>query len=216
MRNEPIRGILLDLDETLHSRERAFGSWLDTEARRAGVSLDGERSRIAELDARGRGDKPALLEHLSRVLGWGGSAESHLERFREGIVEHVALEPGARDLLLRVRREHRLGLVSNGTGRTQRAKLTRLGIADPLDPIVISEEVGVRKPDARIFQIALSNWSLPRESVVFVGDDPVADVQGALDAGLRALRIGEGGIPSILDLEAWLEARRTPGSAAPR
>jgi putative hydrolase of the HAD superfamily len=73
---------------------------------------------------------------------------------------------------------------------------------------VISEEVGVRKPDAKIFELALAGWSIPPASVLFVGDDPVSDIAGATAAGLRTLRVGhEDGIPSILALEQWLQVK---------
>lgn len=198
-----IRGILLDLDETLHSREIAFWSWLEAEARRSGITL--ARDSIAQLDARGRGDKAKLLEHLSQVFGWEGNHEQRMDRFRTGLTAHVRLEPGIRELLVRLVRAYPLGLITNGTGATQRAKLASLEIADLFDPIIISGEVGFRKPDERIFQLGIANWNLPRSSVVFVGDDPIADVQGAIGAGMRALRVGEGGIESVLRLEAWLE-----------
>ena len=202
MKDEGIRGILLDLDETIHSRETAFWSWLESEARCSGAAL--ERDRIAELDARGRGDKAELLEHLNRVFAWAENHEQRMARFRVGIAAHVKLEPGVRDLLVRLGRKYRLGLITNGTGATQRAKLSGLEIEALFDPIVISGEVGLRKPDPRIFELAIASWGLPRESLLFVGDDPVADIRGAREAGMRAVRVGDGGIASILMLEAQL------------
>jgi putative hydrolase of the HAD superfamily len=202
MATEAIRGLLLDLDETVHSREAAFWSWLESEAKHANVAL--ARDRIAELDARGRGDKGRLFEHLNQLFGWGENRDQCMDRFRQGLAAHVSLEPGVGDLLVRLRRSYRLGLVTNGTGATQRAKLASLGIETLFDPIIISEEAGYRKPDPRIFQLAIANWDLPRESILFVGDDLVSDIHGARGAGLRSLRVGDGGIRSILSLEAWL------------
>lgn len=207
MSDQGIRGVLFDLDETIHSRESAFWTWLESEARRLGVQL--ERDRIAELDARGRGDKATLLEHLSRVFEWQGNHEQHMERFRAGLAAHVELEHGVRELLVRLRRQYRLGLVTNGTGATQRAKLSSLELEELFDPLVISGEVGFRKPDRRIFELAIASWGLPPESVLFVGDDPISDIQGAREAGMRALRIGHDGIPSVLRLEAWLQEQPT-------
>jgi putative hydrolase of the HAD superfamily len=203
MNAPPIRGILFDLDETLHSRETAFWAWLDTEARNQGVVL--ERGPISELDARGRGDKAKLLAHLSHVFRWQElEHEERMERFRAGLSAHVRLEPGVRDLLVRLKQKYRLGVITNGSGATQRAKLSSLGIHSFFEPLVISGEVGARKPEGRIFEIALASWEIPPASVLFVGDDPISDIQGATALGMRALRVGEGGISSILQLEQWL------------
>jgi putative hydrolase of the HAD superfamily len=208
--SDGIRGILVDLDETLHSRETAFWTWIELEARHAGVAATLDRARIAALDARGRGEKAKLLSYLDGVFQWGSSSEERFERFRVGLSAFVKLNAGVRDSLVRLGREYRLGLITNGTGATQRAKLSSLAVEGLFDPIIISGEVGFRKPDARIFELGMASWGLPREAVLFVGDDPVSDIQGAREAGMRALRVGgEDGIPSFLILESWLQAQVT-------
>ena len=203
LKSREIRGVLLDLDETIHSRETAFWTWLESEARRVGTVL--ERDRIAELDARGRGDKSRLLEYLGSIFDWEQSHERRMARFRNGLAAHVRLAPGVRELLARLARQYRVGLITNGIGETQRAKLSSLQIEQLFDPIIISGEVGFTKPDQRIFQLGIAGWGLSAESVLFVGDDPIADIQGARAAGLQALPIGSDGIPSILMIEAWLD-----------
>ncbi len=202
-----LQGILLDLDETLYSRDEAFWSWLELEARAAPAAGTLDRQKVAELDQRGRGDKQTLLEYLDSVFAWRQTQQVRLRRFRGGIAATVRLAPGVRESLVRLARQYKLGLVTNGTGETQRAKLQALALDGLFDPVLISEEVGVRKPDQRIFELALASWGVVAESVLFVGDDPVSDILGAKAAGMRALRVGhEDGIPSIIELEAWLQA----------
>jgi hypothetical protein len=60
--------------------------------------------------------------------------------------------------------------VTNGTSESQRLKLQTLGIEGLFDPVVISGEAGFRKPDPRIFELAIAGW--PKETILFVGDDP--------------------------------------------
>ena len=200
-----LQGILFDLDETLYSREDAFWRWIESEARAVANWQELDRERVAALDQRGRGDKAALLEYLDSLLEWRQTPPERLERFRHGIAAMVQLAPGVRESLTRIAQEFRLGLISNGTGATQRAKLRALNVEGLFDPVVISEEVGFRKPDARIFELAIAKWAVLPGTVLFVGDDPISDIQGATAAGLRALRVGhDDGIPSILSLEAWL------------
>ena len=202
-------GILLDLDETLYSREQAFWSWIELETRAAPGAGTLDRQKIAELDQSGRGDKQTLLEYLDSVFAWRQTHPMRLQRFRGGIAGTVRLAPGVRESLIRIARQYKLGLITNGTGETQRAKLQALALDGLFDPVLISEEVGVRKPDQRIFELALASWRVAPESVLFVGDDPVSDIQGAKAAGMRALGVGhEDGIPSILALESWLQASR--------
>lgn len=204
-----LEGILLDLDETLYSREEAFWSWIEVEVRAAPAAAKLDRGRVAELDQRGRGNKGALLEYLDTALEWRQTRDERERRFRSGISGTVRLAPGVKESLTRLAGEFRLGLVSNGTGATQRAKLKALAVEGLFNPVVISEEVGFRKPDARIFELAIAEWGVAPESVLFVGDDPVSDVGGAEAAGMRALRVGDPeGIQSILSLEAWLAEHR--------
>jgi putative hydrolase of the HAD superfamily len=200
-----LKGILLDLDETLYSREEAFWAWIDAEAGAAPNARELDRHRVAELDQRGRGDKQALLEYLDSVLGWQQTRHERQRRFRDGISKAVRLAPGVKESLTRIGLRFKLGLVSNGTAATQRAKLEALGVNALFDPILISEEIGLRKPDVRIFELAIINWRIAPGNVLFVGDDPVSDLGGAKAAGMRVLRAGhESGIPSIGALESWL------------
>lgn len=204
-----LQGILFDLDETLYSREEAFWTWLEIEARSAAKPTQLDRQKIAALDQRGRGDKQALLDYLDSFFGWRQTQPERLQRFRDGMQAAVQLAPGAREMLTRLAGQYRLGLVSNGTGPTQRMKLKALAVEDLFDPVVISEEVGLRKPDVRIFELAIANWQVPPGAVLFVGDDPVADIGGASAAGLQTLQVGhENGIQVLTTLEAWLRQRR--------
>jgi putative hydrolase of the HAD superfamily len=203
-----LRGILVDLDETLYSREGAFWSWIETEAEAALAIEKLDREKVAKLDACGRGDKHLLLEYLDSSFGWGHAHERRLERFRSGVATAARLGSGVRESLVRVAGEYKLGLVTNGTSATQRAKLRALCVDDLFNPIVISEEVGLRKPDIGIFELAIADWGIAAESVLFVGDDPVSDIAGATAAGMHTLRVGqEDGIPSIAFLEQWLQRR---------
>ena len=83
----------------------------------------------------------------------------------------------------------RLGIVSN-TGRTPgvilRRVLDRHGLLGHFGAISYSDEVGVRKPDAEIFQATLARAGVRPEEAVHIGDNPDADVVGAQAVGMRA------------------------------
>ena len=85
-------------------------------------------------------------------------------------------------------RGYKIGLVSNARDAANVERLVdRAQLRPWLDPIVISANAGVRKPNPRIFKIVLDYWHLPPDRVVMVGDMLGADVLGAHNAGLRGV-----------------------------
>lgn len=202
-----IRGLLFDLDETLHSREAAVWRWIELEARSGPL----DRQKVAELDARGRGPKALLVNYLAEQLGWPEkSLEGRLTRLRSGVAREIQAPDYLQSVLERLQPLVLMGIISNGSGEAQRYKLKALGVEQYFDPILISEELGYRKPQPEIFEIAAERWQVPREQILVVGDDDVADIRGALGAGMLALRVGASDagstphISNLSELETWL------------
>jgi putative hydrolase of the HAD superfamily len=83
----------------------------------------------------------------------------------------------------------RLGIVSNVTLRADlmRQDLDRLGIGPLMDGTAFSSDVGVRKPDPRIFQATLERVAADPTEAVFVGDRLVDDITGARALGMRTV-----------------------------
>jgi putative hydrolase of the HAD superfamily len=96
----------------------------------------------------------------------------------------------------------RTGVVTNGAVARQAPKVEALGLAGLLDCVIVSEAVGVQKPDRRIFRLALDALGVEPERAWFVGDNPVNDVLGAAAAGLTAVWFRGGG--------GWPEAHPEP------
>jgi len=83
---------------------------------------------------------------------------------------------------------YRLGIISNARDAANVERLIDNAHLRPwFDPIVISANVGVRKPNPRIFQLVLAAWQLEPDEVVMVGDMLDADILGAHNAGLRGI-----------------------------
>jgi HAD superfamily hydrolase (TIGR01549 family) len=80
--------------------------------------------------------------------------------------------------------------------------LERCGLGGLLDGIVTSAEVGARKPDPRIFEVALDRTGCGAEEAIHVGDTPGEDLAGASAAGIRALLIDRDGGGDIGSLAA--------------
>ena len=111
-------------------------------------------------------------------------------------------------------RGYRLAVVSNTPDGAALARLTAAGLADAFDFVVDSHEVGVEKPDPRIFAIAAHRLALPAASCVHVGDLLSVDVAGARAAGMHAVLVdpmevwGEVGAPRIAALSDLLTRLR--------
>ncbi|HTQ78403.1 MAG TPA: HAD-IA family hydrolase [Thermoanaerobaculia bacterium] len=117
----------------------------------------------------------------------------------------------------------RLAVISNWDERLPEL-LARLELAPFFDVLVYSSEVGVEKPDRRIFAEALRRLGVEPRATLHVGDSPLEDVEGAIAAGMEAVRLERsgrrGGIPDLSDLPRRLKTppygrktRRGTGSA---
>jgi len=82
---------------------------------------------------------------------------------------------------------HTLGIISNGNGVEQRAKLARTGIADRFQHVFISNDCGHAKPDAKIFHLACHSAGCREQDAVYVGDFYEVDALGARGAGLTGI-----------------------------
>ncbi len=107
------------------------------------------------------------------------------DAFLNAMAEICAPLPGAVSLLDSLKGKAKLGIITNGFTALQQIRLERTGLRDYFDVLVISEEVGVPKPDPRIFDYALELAGNPdRTRVLMVGDTAESDIRGGMNAGL--------------------------------
>lgn len=131
------------------------------------------------------------LEHLLLRCGLG-------EPGRGGLLDHVdhqrysrsfAVFDGVPDVLRELRRRDlRLGVCSNWDWGLDR-HLQANGIAELLDFVVCSAEVGRRKPHPAIFELVLGHAGVDPDRILFVGDNWTEDVGGATAAGMRTIHV---------------------------
>ena len=152
---------------------QAESFWINLAPEHLGTRLVGLRAGMWLAALRDAGiDDAALAERC---------AESY-NRYRK---DHLKLWPGALELLVALRvRGLKLGLVTNGFAETHREKLTLLNLEEAFDEIFIADEVGMIKPDPRLFRLACERLgALPRASAM-VGDRYERDIRGAHAVGL--------------------------------
>jgi len=114
--------------------------------------------------------------------------------------------PAVRRLVESLAKRHQFGVLTNGDGYMQRRKLEEHGLDDLADAVVISNEVGVRKPNPQIFETAKER--LPAESYLYVGDTFEEDIAPAREAGFETVYIGDD------RPDAPVSARRTAALAS--
>ena len=88
---------------------------------------------------------------------------------------------------------HRMAILSNWDYSLHRV-VEMLGIRDYFDVVIASLEEGPEKPDPALFQIALDRLGVQREDTIHVGDNPLDDLRGAQDFGMRALLLDRSAI----------------------
>lgn len=90
-------------------------------------------------------------------------------------------------LLNQMNKYVKMGIITNGSVQRQNAKIKNSKLNSYFETIIISEEVGLSKPDKKIFDLALDELDVVPEDVLFIGDDLVKDVKGPQNAGMTAV-----------------------------
>lgn len=211
--NHPLRAVFFDAGNTLLQMNYVA---IAAELARHGVRVEPQTVQRAEWRARVRLDDEVLARS-----GRGDSTESHSTGDRYlgfvldglGVTDAAMLarmaewrrtynrpvgvwntaEPHAQDALALVRREGlRAAVISNSNGSV-RSILSSLGLTGDLDFVLDSGEVGVEKPDPRIFELALTRAGVAAAEAAYVGDLYSIDVRGARAAGIRAILLDPAG-----------------------
>jgi putative hydrolase of the HAD superfamily len=97
------------------------------------------------------------------------------------------LFPYAHEVLEYLRGKYTLHVISNGFKEATTIKVSNTGLAKYFQNIIISELVGVNKPDKAIFTHAINLAGATTEESIMIGDSLEADVYGALSFGMDAI-----------------------------
>ena len=136
------------------------------------------------------------LERFRRVLEEAGFPQEQL------LAKSKALDPlylsilgtktrlvdGAREMLQYLKdKGYRIGMISNGFYEVQYCKMRSSQVEHFFEVVVLSDDIGVNKPDRRIFDHALKKAGAKAESSIIIGDNPDTDIYGAISAGWKAI-----------------------------
>ena len=116
--------------------------------------------------------------------------------YLEALAGQSQLLPGALATVRKLAKKFPLALVTNGIAAVQKKRFAASPITAYFQSIVISEEVGMAKPDPRIFTPALQKIGITAADVLYVGDSVTSDMAAARNAGMDFCWLNPGGAPT--------------------
>jgi 2-haloacid dehalogenase len=189
--------ILFDADGTLYDFEQASESALERSLQENGLPYEPanfglyrqinqkvweayERGEIQQQELR-----PLRFQRLFDALDLQGNAAKVSEDYLDRLSENSQLLPGAAELVRSLVGKIKLMIITNGFSRVQRPRIGRSEIRQYFEDMVISDEVGSVKPEAKIFDIAFEKMGKPRkEEVIIIGDSLSSDMSGGIRYGI--------------------------------
>ena len=118
------------------------------------------------------------------------------------------------EILDYLKEKYQLHIITNGFEEIQTKKMQSSNILHYFKEIITSDSVGVKKPNPKVFNFALEVANAKNENSIMIGDNVEADIQGAIDVGMRAIHfnfVGENvidprfpSIKSLLELKQYL------------
>jgi len=190
-----IAAVIFDLDNTLLNRKLAFEDYAKRLVDTFSIDLDQAAKEeaiqtIIQADRNGYRKKKELYEELLTQLQWKKelTVEELLNYWFSQFYQCSVLMDGALDVIHALKeRGVKLGIITNGSVHSQNAKIDYVGLRQQFDVIVVSDEVGVKKPDKGIFELALQKLGVDADSSIYIGDHPHNDIKGASQAGLTTI-----------------------------
>ena len=197
-----MKAIFFDIDNTLYdsttqvetARINAVDSMIEAGlriSRKKGIELLNEIVRsygsnyekhfnvlIKRLGA--RGENPHVI--AAGIVAYHNTKISMLHPFPDTIPTLLKLRDAG----------FRLGVITQGVSFKQWEKLIRLGLQHFFDSVIITDEVGIKKPSPGLYKLAARKIGAKPEECIMVGDRLDTDIEGAKRAGMKTVRILQG------------------------
>lgn len=175
-----IEAVIFDLDDTLYPEKEYV---------RSGFKRISEHFKIPSLEtelwqAFESGSKP--IDEVFSAHGIMNLKDEalHIYRFQR---PDIHLFDGVAEMLERLHKSYKLGIITDGRPEGQHAKIDVLSLEDKVDKIIITDELGgieYRKPNTMAFILMQKELGIPFKKMVYVGDNPQKDFQGPESLGM--------------------------------
>jgi putative hydrolase of the HAD superfamily len=189
-----VKAILFDLDNTLLDRSLTFLNFSKMLINHYFSDLeDLEKQKMIDYiiiaDEDGYKDKIQLFKELLDIFPWSSKPdiEELLAYYTAEYVNNAILMEDALEVLLHLKKQYKLGMITNGKTVIQYGKIDQLNLREHFDTIIVSEEAGIKKPHKSIFELAINHLNVRPEECLYIGDHPVNDINGANQAGMKTI-----------------------------
>ncbi|MEQ6856735.1 HAD family hydrolase [Lysinibacillus capsici] len=191
-----MKAILFDLDDTLLNRDHAVDNLFYIILEKYYGAIQGMLKKdmlekFKEYDKRDYGiaDKTNVLSSFFDAFPSTFQLPRHdMQDFWDQQFPYCfSIDQHMLKVLQKIKKQVQVGIITNGSTQRQKAKITHTGLASYFDVILISEEVGLTKPDKRIFELALHQLQVQPNEALFVGDDLAKDIAGCQQARMKGI-----------------------------
>lgn len=145
-------------------------------------------------------------------------SDALIDKIAEDYIDSLAdfnhLFDGTLEVLDYLKEKYKLHIITNGFEEIQSKKMINSNIFHYFDKVITSESVGVKKPNPKVFNHALNIASAAKENSIMIGDNIEADIEGALNIGMKAIHCnfekeivknnGFVSITSLLEIKQYL------------
>ena len=189
------QAILFDFDDTLVSRANAIqivlSAWL---SKHHSNLLESQRNdalaNLIKLDEQGYSDRDNFTHQLLDLYPPSDGEHYSWDYFLDQLITNMKATDSTRSMLGVLKQQYKLALITNGPRKTQMRKLKHTSLDSEFMVCLFGDEFC--KPDLRMFQKAASLLDVSNKECLVVGNDPLADIAGARQAGMLTCWISHG------------------------
>jgi haloacid dehalogenase superfamily, subfamily IA, variant 3 with third motif having DD or ED/haloacid dehalogenase superfamily, subfamily IA, variant 1 with third motif having Dx(3-4)D or Dx(3-4)E len=190
---EEIKCILFDLDNTLIDRQMAAYLTYQAIIHEDFPDLSEEEilkivSEIMVWDGEGHIDKELVFTPYIEKYGIQNKTwKTYHEIWPIELPKYTIEFPDSCEVLEYVKQKYRIGLVTNGSVESQSEKINHTDLARHFEMILIPAEIGLQKPDERVFLEACRRMDVKPEACIFIGDGLKTDIIGSSSVGMKTI-----------------------------
>ncbi|MEE3947257.1 HAD family hydrolase [Bacillus wiedmannii] len=208
------KAMLFDLDDTLLDRDKAVDKLFLFVLEKCYEDVsdtvkNNMLQKFKEYDKReyGISDKAIVLESLfNEFAPKYRLPHNYIQDFwNENFPKCFSIDQSTIHFLNHIKRHFKIGIITNGSTHRQKAKIINTNLNNYFDTIIISEEVGLSKPDKRIFELALNKLNVQPENTLFVGDDLEKDIAGCQNANIKGIWFNPHRITNKTEIKTYSE-----------